>query len=213
MAQLPLFDPGPQRMLLDDPTGRIEYMPAWVDAGQAGNWFAALLQEIPWRAQRRLMYDTEVDVPRLLGHYRLDGDPLPPALQAIASRVLARGLAPFDSVGLNLYRDEHDSVAPHNDRLHELEPGHPVLLVSLGATRQMVIRAKQPPRRLLTVDLEAGSLLTMSYATQLNFDHGIPKQRERCGPRISLAFRVRPVKAVRSGVAPAESAPRSKPTS
>jgi alkylated DNA repair dioxygenase AlkB len=43
----------------------------------------------------------------------------------------------------------------------------------------------------LHVDLEAGSLLLMSHATQYHYDHGIPKQREPVGPRISLAFRVR----------------------
>ena len=27
---------------------------------------------------------------------------------------------PFNSVGLNLYRDGRDSVAPHNDHLYEM---------------------------------------------------------------------------------------------
>jgi alkylated DNA repair dioxygenase AlkB len=64
-------------------------------------------------------------------------------------------------------------------------------LLSLGATRRMTIRAKRPPRRVLHVELEAGSLLLMDYATQLHYDHGIPKQRYDVEPRISLAFRVR----------------------
>jgi hypothetical protein len=41
------------------------------------------------------------------------------------------------------------------------------------------------------VDLAAGSLLSMDYDTQLHYDHGIPKLSTPCGPRISLAFRVR----------------------
>jgi hypothetical protein len=32
----------------------------------------------------------------------------------------------------------------------------------------------------------------MSYETQLHYLHGIPKTKEDVGPRISLAFRVRP---------------------
>jgi hypothetical protein len=44
----------------------------------------------------------------------------------------------------------------------------------------------------LHVDLTAGSLLVMSYETQLHYTHGIPKTNERAGPRISLAFRVKP---------------------
>jgi alkylated DNA repair dioxygenase AlkB len=99
--------------------------------------------------------------------------------------------APVDSIGLNLYRDHHDSVAPHNDKLEDLVRGEPIVLLSLGATRRMTIRGKKPPRRVLHVDLEAGSLLLMSHATQYHYDHGIPKQREPVGPRISLAFRVR----------------------
>ena len=55
----------------------------------------------------------------------------------------------------------------------------------------MTIRAKKPPRRMLQLELEAGSLLLMSWETQLHYDHGIPKQRAPVGPRISLAFRVR----------------------
>jgi alkylated DNA repair dioxygenase AlkB len=56
----------------------------------------------------------------------------------------------------------------------------------------MVIRAKQAPRRRLDLDLEPGSVLVMSYITQLHFDHGIPKSTVPVGPRISLAFRRRP---------------------
>ena len=41
------------------------------------------------------------------------------------------------------------------------------------------------------MDLEPGSRLLMDYATQLHYDHGIPKEKVKLGPRISLAFRVR----------------------
>jgi len=42
------------------------------------------------------------------------------------------------------------------------------------------------------VDLEAGSLLVMDYATQIHYTHGVPKTSEPVGERISLAFRVKP---------------------
>jgi hypothetical protein len=77
--------------------------------------------------------------------------------------------APFNSVGLNLYRDQHDSVAPHNDKLAEIVRGQPLALLSLGATRRMTIRAKQPPRHVLKIELETGSLLVVSRATQLHY--------------------------------------------
>jgi hypothetical protein len=84
------------------------------------------------------------------------------------------------------------STLPHNDKLEDLVRDQPIALLSLGATREMVIRAKRPPRRVLHLDLEAGSLLLMDYSSQFHYDHGIPKQRAPMGPRISLAFRVRP---------------------
>src|SRR5580692_4405075 len=60
---------------------------AWVDvqrgwlAGSAP-LFTRLAQAVPWRAERRRMYDRTVDVPRLLCFYG-EGEPLPdPALDA-----------------------------------------------------------------------------------------------------------------------------------
>lgn len=144
------------------------------------------------------MYDRDVDVPRLVAGFRLDGDDVPPVLTEAAERVRAFTGAPFNRVGLNLYRDGHDSVAPHNDHLYEIVNGFPIALVSLGATRLMTIRSKaaldsgRGRRRALDVDLEDGSLLVMNYETQLHYDHGIPKTRAAIGPRISIAFRVRP---------------------
>ena len=55
----------------------------------------------------------------------------------------------------------------------------------------MTIRAKAVPRRVFHVDLAAGSLLLMSYETQVHYTHGVPKTSASVGPRISLAFRVR----------------------
>ena len=188
-----LFGNGPQ-VLLDEASGRIEYRPDVIGAREAADWFAALHAGIPWRAERRLMYERELDVPRLLASYRLADPRLPEPLGEAARRVGEVFDAPFNSVGLNLYRDGQDSVAMHNDRLGDLVEGQPIVLLSLGETRRMQIRAKRPPRRQLQLDLAAGSLLLMDYATQLNYDHGIPKEKGSLGPRISLAFRVRRLK-------------------
>src|SRR5207237_610380 len=135
----------------------------------------------------RTMYEREVVVPRLVGHFRLDDRHVPSAIQEAAARVIAAVNAPFNSVGLNYYRDGRDSVAPHNDHLSDILEGFPIALVSLGATRRMIVRAKNPPRRVIPIDLEPGSLLTMSYATQMHYTHGIPKTTEPVGERISLA--------------------------
>jgi alkylated DNA repair dioxygenase AlkB len=193
MSQLPLFEAG-DLVLTDDPRGRVEYLPGLIDRVTAAAWFVELRSAVEWRTDRRLMYEREVDVPRLLAHYRLDPPPdaTPAPIIEAAARVTDRLAIPFNSVGLNLYRDGHDSVAPHNDHLNELRKGFPIALLSLGATRRMTIRAKEPPRSPIHIDLEPGSLLVMNYDTQLHYTHAIPKTKDPVGERISLAFRVKP---------------------
>jgi alkylated DNA repair dioxygenase AlkB len=192
VAQLTLFASN-DTVLVDDERGRISYTPNFIDSATAEAWFAELRTSVDWRSERRMMYEREVDVPRLMASFRLDRpDAAPPAaIPDAAHRVTQRLGVPFNSVGLNLYRDGRDSVAPHNDHLNEIRTGFPIALLSLGAMRRMTIRAKEAPKRVLHVDLEPGSLFVMDYATQLHYTHGVPKTTEAVGERISLAFRVR----------------------
>jgi alkylated DNA repair dioxygenase AlkB len=193
MSQLVLFD-SDDRVLAADERGRITYLGAFIAPPTAEAWFTELRRDVAWRAERRQMYDREVDVPRLIGHYRLDSprSAAPAAILDAAARVTAHLQVPFNSVGLNLYRDGDDSVAPHNDHLSELRQGFPIALLSLGATRRMTIRTKAAPHRSMHVELESGSLLVMDYATQIHYNHGVPKTKHAVGERISLAFRVKP---------------------
>ena len=202
MPQLSLFE-SPDTVVVDDHSGRIAYQPQLVTARVADGWFAELRQAVPWKAERRWMYDREVDVPRLTAHFdlareELAGGPVPATILKAAQVVIAKTAVPFNSVGLNLYRDGRDSVASHNDHLDEIVEGFPIALLSLGATRRMNIRAKAPPRRVLNLDLESGSLLMMSYATQLHYTHGIPKTREPAAARVEMIDRY----ALRSPVLP-----------
>jgi alkylated DNA repair dioxygenase AlkB len=198
MAQLALFD-SEEIVVLDEGRGRFVYTPGLVDRSTAQRWFDALRSQVVWRTERRMMYDREVDVPRLLGGFRLDPPPaaVPAALLEARDRVVQRLNVPFTAVGLNLYRDGRDSVAPHHDRLNEIVTGSPIALLSLGATRQMVIRQKAAAdatatRRAIQLDLASGSLFVMDYATQLHYTHAVPKTPAPVAERISLAFRVKP---------------------
>jgi alkylated DNA repair dioxygenase AlkB len=185
-----LFDEQVQT-IADASTGPITYQPGVISPALADAWFSALRDGVDWHSGTRMMYERMVDVPRLLGHYAVDDPALPDVLREALAVVQDNVHTPFNSIGLNFYRDEHDSVAPHNDTLHELMPHQPIALLSLGATRTMVIRRKLPPRLKIELELEAGSLLTMGWNAQLHYDHGIPKLKQSVGPRISVAFRVR----------------------
>jgi alkylated DNA repair dioxygenase AlkB len=172
-------------------------VPAFVEAPTATKWFETLRFSVAWKSERRWMYDREVEVPRLVASYRLSDPALPDVLEQAARRATDFTGEPFNSVGLNLYRDGHDSVAPHNDHLYEIVRGHSIALLSLGGARRMTIRSKSKPRRAFDLDLENGSLLLMSYETQVNYDHGVPKSKAPVQARISVALRVRPSTPVR----------------
>jgi len=185
-----LFAP-PVLQLLHDAQGGARYWPGFVDPETARRWFDALVARADWQRLRRPMYDRVVDVPRLLSQHRVDALPGELPLAEMLARVQERVPVPFNAIGMNLYRDGRDSVAMHGDKLHQLQDGHPIALVSLGAPRRMLIRANADHADRIAVDLMPGSLLAMSHAMQSTHEHGIPKTRH-AGPRISVVFRVRP---------------------
>lgn len=189
MASQPsLFAPEPVSLLRDE-EGGIRYLPEAIPPATAHRWFHEAQQNIGWLRQQRMMYDREVAVPRLLATFSRESADLPAPLGEAFEVVRALVGAPFNRVGLNLYRDEHDSVALHSDKTDRLIPARPIAIVSLGASRRMSIRSKTGTGRTVHVELESGSCLVMSYASQFTHEHGIPKLAGVSGPRISLAFR------------------------
>jgi len=189
MFQQGLFEAEPLSVVQDD-EGGIRYLPAAISAQLAQHWFDLLLRNAPWATYRRMMYDREVTVPRLMAAYRDDGESeLPEPLSDAFAEMRSLVSVPFNSVGLNLYRDQNDSVAPHGDKVEKLAVGQPIAVLSLGDNRRMSIRPRHDPGRVRHIDLEPASVLVMSYESQLTHEHGIPKLAARCGPRISLAFR------------------------
>ncbi len=182
----------PVTPIVEDAEGGIRYHCGFLSPEQAQDWFDTLVQQAYWNHQRRPMYDRVVDVPRLLASYQVHSLPAHLPLAQMLAQVQAIAPAPYTTVGLNLYRDGRDSVAMHNDKLHTLVPGQAIALVSLGHARRMLIRPKSGDRRSIGIELEPGSLLTMSYAAQLTHEHGVPKTTRSVGERISVVFRVRP---------------------
>jgi alkylated DNA repair dioxygenase AlkB len=192
VSQQALFAPEPVALLHDE-EGGIRYLPESIPADTAQAWFEAALRNVGWLSQQRMMYEREVAVPRLLATFAREADDLPAPLGEAFEAVHALVGAPFNRVGLNLYRDGSDSVALHSDKTEKLVPAQPIAIVSLGATRRMSIRPKAGAGagagRIVHVELEAGSCLVMSYASQFTHEHGIPKLAGMTEPRISLAFR------------------------
>ncbi|AJE85344.1 putative alkylated DNA repair protein [Streptomyces albus] len=188
----------------------IEELPGWL--GGADALFARLRAEVPWRAERRRMYERTVDVPRLLCFYGA-GEPLPhPALtearEALSAHYLAELGEPFVTAGLCLYRDGRDSVAWHGDRSGNPRRGSRgpdpegrgaredtlVALLSLGEPRDLLLRPRGGGRTALRRPLGHGDLLIMGGSCQRTWEHAVPKAGGARGPRISIQFRPRGVR-------------------
>ncbi len=176
---------------------------AWVDVvtgfvGGADLLYTALRHDVPWRAERRQMYDSVVDVPRLLCFYG-DDDPLPHPALATARDALSTYYAtelgePFTTAGLCLYRDGHDSVAWHGDRIgRSRDRDTMVAILSVGAPRDLMLRPRDGGSS-VRVPAGHGDLVVMGGSCQRTWDHCVPKTSKPVGPRISIQFRVRGVR-------------------
>lgn len=172
---------------------------AWLDLRRgfcsgATGLFERLVAVVPWRGERRPMYERMVDVPRLLAFYEADAELPDVALSSMRAALVdhygSRSGGPVATVGLCLYRDGRDSVAWHGDRIGRgAREDTLVAIVSLGATRRFLVRPRNgggPTRRF---ELDAGDLLVMGGSCQRTFEHAVPKTARPVGPRCSIQLR------------------------
>ncbi|MFA7766657.1 alpha-ketoglutarate-dependent dioxygenase AlkB [Streptomyces sp. NPDC048723] len=170
----------------------VDHLPGWLSGADA--LFERLAADVPWRAERRQMYEREVDVPRLLAFYAAD-EPLPHASLTEAREVLTGHYAaelgePFTTAGLCLYRDGRDSVAWHGDRTGRSSTEDTmVAIVSVGDPRDLAFRPRDGGATLLRLPLGHGDLVVMGGSCQRTMEHAVPKSARAVGPRISIQFR------------------------
>jgi alkylated DNA repair dioxygenase AlkB len=174
----------------------VDIRPGWM-AG-ADVLFERLRGAVPWREERRRMYDRVVEVPRLLCFYG-EGAALPDPALAQARAALDRHYGPelgepFRTAGLCLYRDGRDSVAWHGDRIGRgAKEDTVVAILSLGAPRALLLRPRGGGPA-LRHEIGHGDLLVMGGSCQRTWEHAVPKTARPTGPRISVQFRPRDVR-------------------
>jgi alkylated DNA repair dioxygenase AlkB len=160
----------------------LDVVPEWVRG--ADTLFERVLEEAPWHARTRRMWDSVVDEPRLSTHGW--HDPSPPA-PAMADALSSHYGLDLTAVSANLYRDGHDSVAWHGDTSGRKVPTTVVAIVSLGSPRRFLLRPKGGGRS-IRLTPGHGDLLVLGGTCQRTFEHSVPKCAS-AGPRISLMFR------------------------
>jgi alkylated DNA repair dioxygenase AlkB len=169
----------------------VDLLPGWLTG--AGELFDRLAATVPWRAERRPMYDRVVAVPRLLSFYA-DQDTLPDPVLGKARSALTAHYAdelgePFRTAGLCYYRDGRDSVAWHGDTIGRGSTEDTmVAIISIGAPRALLLRPRGGGET-LRYCLGHGDLIVMGGSCQRTWEHAVPKTARPVGPRISVQFR------------------------
>ena len=169
----------------------VDHLPGWVRGSDAV--FQTLLSDVDWRAERREMYDREVEVPRLLRWYG-GGETLPHPLLTDAREQLSAHYAdelrePFVTAGMCLYRDGRDSVAWHGDTLgRSAHSDTMVAIVSFGSARPLLLRPRGGGSS-LRFPVGHGDLIVMGGSCQRTWEHAVPKTTRASGPRVSVQFR------------------------
>ena len=159
-----------------------------------------LIDTSPWRQDRITVYGKPYLQPRLSAwfgdlSYRYSGltlDPQPwtPTLLELKDRVEALTDHDYNSVLLNYYRDQHDSMGMHCDDERELGRQPVIASLSLGERREFLLKHRtRKDLKTYRLPLPSGSLLLMRGETQQHWRHGIGKCKQDCGPRINLTFR------------------------
>jgi alkylated DNA repair dioxygenase AlkB len=169
----------------------IDIRPGWLSNSDA--LFERLAVDVPWREDKREMYDRIVAVPRLVSWFG-PGSVFPDPVLVDAREALNDhyGRPPgqvFETAGLCFYRTGDDSVAWHGDRVgRTIERDTMVAILSVGAERTLSVRPKGGGE-VMRFPVGHGDLVVMGGSCQRTYEHAILKTKQAVGPRISVQFR------------------------
>jgi len=202
MVQLNLFgEKNNDSELIKVQNGEYIFLPSFFDSSVANDYLQKLRNKIKWEQEEMKIYGKIVKFPRLTAWYgdndkpySFSGITLNPKLWTselieIKRKIETKCTAAFNSVLLNLYRNEKDSISWHTDAEKELGKNPVIASVNFGATRKFQLRHQTTKQR-IELELSHGSLLIMQGELQHYWQHQVPKTNKEIGQRINLTFRV-----------------------
>jgi alkylated DNA repair dioxygenase AlkB len=181
--------------------GELYLLPNFLNAEDADIAYESLLQNIKWKQYHIKMFGKLLAQPRLTAwhgsaglNYSYSGlnlapEPFSKELLTLKAKIEQVGSTQFNSVLLNLYRNERDSMGWHADDERELGINPVIASLSLGQTRKFQVKHKLNKDLNLNLLLTHGSLLLMKGEMQHYWQHAIPKSKNSCSQRINLTFR------------------------
>lgn len=180
----------------------------WLSESDADAFFHSLNNSMRWNQPSITIAGQQKRIPRLQAWFgesyaysgtRLAPAPLTEELRMLKQLVETECKHVFNSVLVNLYRDENDSVGWHADDEPELGANPLIASLSLGQTRRFLLKPKPHfvnettwynHRNPISIPLSSGDLLVMGKDVQVDWLHCVPKESKAHQPRINLTFRL-----------------------
>ena len=184
--------------------GELRLYPYLFSPEESDAFFTKLDKETVWKQEKIRLYGKVIPLPRLTAWFgdagktymysgiTVEPEPWTPTLLEIKGRVEEVSEVTFNSVLLNHYRHERDSVSWHSDDEPELGENPVIGSVSFGDVRDFSTQTQngQISSKYKKIPLPDGSYLEMGGSTQHHWVHQIPKRSPKIGPRINLTFRI-----------------------
>ena len=182
--------------------GELRLFPQLFLSEESNAYFSKLKKDVTWQQEEIKLYGKKIPLPRLTAWFGDEGktymysgitvepEPWTPTLSEIKNRIEEVSNVTFNSVLLNYYRNERDSVSWHSDDEPELGKDPIIGSVSFGDVRTFQLKHKTDKSLTISRDLPDGSYLVMTGSTQHHWLHQIPKRTRKIGPRINLTFRI-----------------------
>lgn len=178
----------------------LDWSSSWLVPQVATSLFKQVMIQLPLHQGHVRLYGNIHPTPRLQAWFgehtyrysgvTLDAQPMPSLFHSVTEALLARTGIAFNSVLVNLYRDGQDHMGWHSDDEVELGTSPQIASLSLGASRDFLIKRKDGQGTKYRLALEHGDLLLMGGNMQHEWLHSLPKRTRVTAPRINLTFRL-----------------------
>ncbi|MBM3430277.1 MAG: alpha-ketoglutarate-dependent dioxygenase AlkB [Bacteroidetes bacterium] len=186
--------------VISDTSGEVFLIRNFLHENDCERYFSGLMKALSFEQKDIVMFGKRIEIPRLESFHAEDGKSygysgkrletrsFNPILTSLKEKIEEQISVHFNSVLVNLYRNENDSNGWHADDEKELGKNPVIASISLGAKRRFQLKHKLEPLK-HTLELNNGDLLIMRGTLQSNWKHQVPKEKYFCGPRLNLTFR------------------------
>ncbi len=180
--------------------GEYLYIPKFFNKIDGNEYLKDLLSAIEWVQETKTLYGKETISPRLEARYGDENKtysyngqmhtphPWTKTLLAIKDKIKALTEVEWNSVILNQFRNEKDSIYWYTDAGNELGENPTIIYVNFGATRKFQFRHRDK-KGSFDINLTHGSILITRGEMQHFWVHQVAKPKKKVSECVHLIFR------------------------